>query len=93
MIVGAVSDPPSVYVDLAPPRLVAERAVRLLDEAAHVDLLGVHREPVGAELREVEHVADEPLEPRRLVRDDVERGADELGIVDEPVPERVDVAP
>ena len=91
MIVGAVSDAAQRVRDLAPPRLVAERAVRLLDEAAHVDLLRVHREPVGAELREVEHVADEPLEPRRLVRDDVERGADELRVVDEPVPQRVDV--
>ena len=64
----------------------------MLDETTHVDLLGLNREPVRAELREVEHVPDEPLEPRRLVRHDVERRADELRVVHEPVTERVDVA-
>ena len=92
MIVGAASTPSSAYVDLAPARLVAERVVRLLDEASHVDLLGLDGEPVRAELCEVEHVADEPLEPRRLVRDHVERGGDELRVVDEAVAEGVDVA-
>ena len=43
------------------------------------------------ELREVEHVADEPLEPDRLGGDDVERRALELGVVEEPVADRVDV--
>ena len=51
----------------------------------------LHREPVRAELREVEHVADEPLEPRRLGGDDVERGVDRLRVVDEAVADRVDV--
>ena len=52
---------------------------------------GVHREAVGVELRQVEHVADEPLEPDRLAGHDVERGALELRIVEQPVADRVDV--
>ena len=44
----------------------------------------LHGEAVRVELREVEHVADEPLEPRRLGRDDVERRAHQLRVVDEP---------
>ena len=62
-------------LDLAAPRLLAEARMRALDEHPHVDLLRVDREPVGVQLREVEHVADEPLEPDRLAGDDVERGA------------------
>ena len=60
-------------VDRAPPRLVAERLVGLLDELLHVDLLAQDGEAVGVELREVEDVADEPLEPPRLRLDDLER--------------------
>ena len=76
----------------AAPRLLPEARMGLLDERADVDLLGVHGEPVGVELRQVEHVADEPLEPDRLAGDDVERGALELRIVEQPVADRVDVA-
>ena len=79
-------------VDLAAPRLLAEARVGALDEHADVDLLRVHREPVRVELRQVEHVADEPLEPDRLAGDDVERGPLELGVVEQPVADRVDVA-
>ena len=78
-------------VDLAAPRLLAEARMRALDEHPHVDLLRVDREPVRVQLREVEHVADEPLEPDRLAGDDVERGALELRVVEEPVADRVDV--
>ena len=85
-------DPAQRVPNLPPARLVAERVVRVLHEVAHVDLLGLHGEPVGAELREVEHVADESLEPGRLVRDDLERRRHELRVVDQPVAERVDVA-
>ena len=52
---------------------------------------GVHGEPVRVELRQIEHVADEPLEPDRLAGDDVERRTLELGVVEQPVADRVDV--
>ena len=45
-IVGASRILVEREVDLAAPRLLAEARVRLLDERADVDLLGVHREPV-----------------------------------------------
>ena len=60
-------------VDRAALRLLAVALVRLGDELAHVDLLLHHREPVGVELREVEDVADEALEPLRLPLHRLER--------------------
>ncbi len=53
-------------VDRPAPRLLAEALVRLVDELPHVDLLRRDREAVRVELREIEDVADEPLEPLRL---------------------------
>ena len=70
-------------VDRARAGLLAERLVGLLDELLHVDLLAQHGEAVGVELREVEDVADEPLEPPRLGLDDLERARPQLGILDE----------
>ena len=55
-----------VIVDRPPARLFAEPVVRLVDELHHVDLLRGDREAVRVELREIEDVADEPLEPLRL---------------------------
>ena len=72
MITGCASNVEPV-VDRALARLLAERRVRALDELLHVDLFLQHREAVRVELREVEHVADEPLEPHRLLADHVER--------------------
>ncbi len=46
---------------------------------------------MSSQLCEVEHVSDETLEPHRLGGDDVERRLDQLGIVHEPVAERVNV--
>ena len=59
-------------VDLATARLLGECAVRLIEHALEIDLLATHREPVGLELREIEDVADEALEPVRLGDDDLE---------------------
>ena len=42
-------------------------------ELLHVDLFLQHGEAVRIELREIEHVADEALEPHRLLADHVER--------------------
>ena len=60
-------------VDLAATRLLGERSVGLVEHALEVDLLVPHREAVSLELREVEHVSDESLEPVGLRRDDLER--------------------
>ena len=57
-------------VDLPATRLLGERPVRLVEHALEIDLLLAHREPVGLELRQVEHVSDEALEPVGLRRDD-----------------------
>ena len=70
-------------VDLAPARLLGERAVRLIEHALEVDLLVTNGEPVRLELREVEDVADEPLEPVGLGGDDVERRLHLLGLGDD----------
>ena len=43
-----------------------------------------HREAPRVELREVEHVSDEPLEPHRLGGDHVERGRAQRRVVDDP---------
>ena len=83
--VAAVVDPP-------PARLLAEGRVGLVDEAAHVDLLVEHGEPMGVELGQVEHVADEPLEPLRLGGDHLERLGARLRVLDQPFPQRIDVA-
>ena len=72
---GASPVPRQRVVDLAPPRLLGERTVRLVEESLEVDLLVPHREAMRLQLREVEDVADEPLEPVGLRRDDVERRA------------------
>ena len=63
-----------VVIDVAAARLLTERGVRLVAEPAHVDLFLEQREPVGLELREVEHVADKTFEPRVLARDHVQGG-------------------
>ena len=78
-------------LDLATPRLFLERAVCLLHEPVHVDLLRTHGEAMRVELGEIEHVADEPLEPDRFRGDDVERRLHELRVVDQSVAQRVDV--
>ena len=78
-------------VDLPLLRLLAEREVRLLEQPGHVDLLVADREAPRVELREVEHVADEPLEPHRLGGDHVERGRAQRRVVDDSLAERLDV--
>ena len=65
-------------LDPAPPRLLGERRVGAVEQPAHVDLLGEDGEAVRVQLRQVEHVADEPAEPLRLGRDDLERRLGEL---------------
>ena len=55
------------------PGLLRERRVRLLEQPSHVDLLAAQREAAGIELREVENVTDQPLEPSSLRGDDLER--------------------
>ena len=82
-ITGASSPPRQAVVDLAPAGLLGERAVRLIEDTLEVDLLVTHREPVRLQLREVEHVADEPLEPVGLGGDDVERRPHLLGLGDD----------
>ena len=82
----------AAVVDPAAPRLLVERRVRALDEMLHVDLLLQHREAACVELREVEHVADEPREPLGLLGDDLERDVARLLVLDEPLAERGDVA-
>ncbi len=59
-------------VDRPSARLLAEGLVRELDELLHVDLLAQDGESMCVELREVEDVADEPLQPVGLGGDDVE---------------------
>ena len=59
-------------VDLAPARLVPVCLVRLIEQRAHVDLFARDREAVRIELREIEDVADQPLEPARLRLDGLE---------------------
>jgi len=63
----------------------------MVEEPRHVDLLVQHREPVGVELGQVEHVADEPLEPLRGRYDDVERRPLRFGIGRQPLANRLDV--
>ena len=78
-------------VDLPLLRLLAEREVRLLEEARHVDLFVADRETPGVELRVVEHVSDEPLEPNSLSRDHVERGRAQRRVVHDTLAKRLDV--
>ena len=82
----------AAVVDPAAPRLFVERRVGALDEVLHVDLLLQHGEAARVELREVEHVADEPREPLGLLGDDVERDRARLFVLDEPLAQRGDVA-
>ena len=82
----------AAVVDPALARLLVERRVRALDELLHVDLLGVQREAARIELRQVEDVADEPREPFRLGGDDVQREVARVGVLDQPLAERGDVA-
>ena len=63
----------------------------MIAEPFHVHLFGVHRETACFELRQVEDVTDEPLEPRTLARDDVEGGCASLGILRDSFPKRVDM--
>ena len=81
-----------LVVDLTPARLVCERAVRLLDESAEIDLFGLHDEAVGPKLCEVDDVADQALEPMGLGGNDLERPFDELRLVDDAVTQGIDVA-
>ena len=67
-------------VDLAAARLLGEGAVGLVEHALEVDLLLPHREAMGLELGEVEHVSDQALEPVGLGGDDLERDANLLGL-------------
>ena len=72
-------------------RLRLERRVRALAEDAHVDFLAQDREAPRVELREVEDVTDEPLEPSSLLGDDVERAAPRLLVLEHAVAQRRDV--
>ena len=90
-ITGAL-DRPLLIVDPAPARLVGERRVGAVAEPAHVHLLRQDREPARVQLGQVEHVADEPAEPLRLGGDGVERPLDLLGIGDDALLQRRDVA-
>ena len=69
-------------VDRATPGDVSERRERALAQLLHVDLFLQHREPVRVELRKIEHVADEPLEPHRLLPDHAERRLLHRSVVD-----------
>ena len=80
-----------VVVDRPPPRLFPEPFVRLVDELHHVDLLGRDREAVRVELREIEDVADEAIEPLRLVFHRLERRRTLGRIVDDALEERRNV--
>ena len=80
-----------LVLDAARVRLRRERRVGALAEHAHVDLLAPEREAARVELREVENVTDEPLEPHRLLRDDLERALLRGLVVDDSVPQRGDV--
>src|SRR4029079_8714072 len=65
----------------AAARLLTERDVGLVAEAFHVDFFREEREAVRFQLREIEAVADEPLEPDALTRDHVERGGTRLRVL------------
>ena len=60
-----VLDPPAAG-------LFAEGAVCLIAEPLHIHFFCVHGEAVSLQLGQVEDVADESLQPRTLLRDDVE---------------------
>src|SRR6185437_11393472 len=62
-----------LVVDVARPRLLSERVVRTLAESPHVHLLAQEGEAARVELREVEDVAHEALEPLPLLGDHLER--------------------
>ncbi len=79
-------------LDLAPTGFLGERSVRMIEDAPEVDLLLANGEAMRLELREVEHVADEALEPDRLGRDDVERDPHLIGLRHDPLAQRLDVA-
>ena len=89
---GRLTVPVDPVVDLAPARLLGERAVRMVEDAAEVDLLVPDREPVRLELREVEDVPHETLEPVRLCGHDLERRLDLLRLADDALAHRLDMA-
>ena len=89
---GASSSAVEPVVDLAPPRLLGESAVRVVEHAPEVDLLVPHREAMSLELREIEDVSDETLEPVRLRSDDVERRLDLIRLGDDAFAQRLHVA-
>ena len=90
-ITGAASAPRDRVVDLPATRLLGERPVRLVEHALEVDLLLAHGEPVSLELREVEHVSDEALEPVGLRRDDLERRPNLVRLPDDAFADGLDV--
>ena len=63
----------------------------MVAELLHVDLFLKEREPVGLELREIEDVADQPVEPGGLACDHVERRGTESGVVRDAFAQRIDV--
>ena len=54
---GGVGIRGQAVVDLAAPRLLGERAVRMVENSREIDLLVANREPVRLELREIQHVS------------------------------------
>src|SRR5438128_7709990 len=83
---------PSPVVDSTPARLLTERGVRVVAELFHVDLLAEQREAVRLELREIEDVAYEPIEPRGLACDHVQRRGAHGWILRDALAQRVDVS-
>src|SRR5207253_3798426 len=79
--------PLELVLDAAGPRLLSEIRVGALAQRPHVDLLAQQRETARVELREVENVADETLEPQRFLRDHLERPALRLLVVEDAFPE------
>ena len=63
---GADVGLPQLEVEVAGARRLAVGRLAAGQELVQVDLVVPEREPVGLELREVEQVADQPLQPRRL---------------------------
>ena len=63
----------------------------MIAEPFHVHLFGVHRETACFELRQVEDVTDEPLQPCPLTCDDIEGGCASLGILRDAFPQCVDM--
>ena len=82
----------AAVVDAAPARLLAEARVRAVDEPFHVDLLTCERKAMHVELRQVEHVPDEPLQPLPLETDHLERICARVLVLDHALEQCLDVA-